>query len=384
MKILHIIVGLDVGGAELALHRLISASSDEHSVISLTNVGVVGAMLQSSGVQVAAMSMKSLIDAPRIMLKLAAEIRKAQPDVVQTWMYHANLLGGLAARIAGTKNILWGIRTTDVKAGKSRATTWVNWLCAKLSSVVPRAIVCAAHASLKTHVDDGYEITRMLVIPNGFDLVELSELQSERASLRAKLGFGPDNVVIGSVGRFNPVKDHPTFVRAAGMLAKGNHNVRFLMVGREVEQSNSALKDWINATGYATHFVLLGERSDVSSCLAVMDIFCLHSKNEGFPNVVAEAMGTGLPCVVTDVGDAKALIQDAGVCVPRQDPEALASAIENLLQLSTDERLSLGKRGRQRISSEFTMAKVRERYESLYRHITVGTLKNFNSVETNV
>jgi len=372
-EILHIIIGLNVGGAELMLKRLIEAHQDNpnyrHSVISLTRVGKVGVQLQEMGVEVQALGMCSTLDIPRVLWQLVRMIRAGRPDIVQTWMYHADLLGGLAARLAGNRNVIWGIRTTEVKAGVSRATAVVRQACAWLSWWVPLSIMCAAEASRRAHVAVGYCAARIVVVPNGFDLPRLVATADQRTALRAQCGFGVNDVVVGSLGRFNPDKDQENFVCAAGLLAQQDAQLRFLMVGCDLDVGNAELAGWLAQTDHANRFVLLGERADVPVCLAAMDIFCLSSRTEGFPNVVGEAMAMGLPCVVTDVGDAAMLVADAGVVVPKEDSVALAQGLLRVLNMTPDVRKQLGQKAKARVCAEFTMERARERFEALYAHV---------------
>jgi glycosyltransferase involved in cell wall biosynthesis len=372
--IIHIITGLDIGGAELMLKRLIEShlgdTKYQHRVISLTGIGEVGKQLQALGVEVQALRMHSALNIPRVLWQLVQIIRASRPDVVQTWMYHADLLGGLAARIAGNRNVIWGIRTTEIQSGGSRITSIVRKVCAVLSRRVPYRIVCAAEASRRLHMVLGYDAARMVVIPNGFDLSRLVATPDQRAILRARCGLSGDDVVVGSVGRFHPVKDQENFVRAAGLLAQQHTRVRFLMVGRGLDGQNAELERWIQRTGHPDRFMLLGERMDVPTCLAAMDIFCLSSRTEGFPNVVGEAMAMGLPCVVTDVGDAALLVAATGVVVPKEDPIALAQGLTRVLEMAHGARQQLGQQARARICAEFTIAHARERFEAIYACVT--------------
>ncbi|MES2300365.1 MAG: glycosyltransferase [Pseudomonadota bacterium] len=369
MKVLHVIAGLDADGAELMLKRLIVASAreggHEHAVVSLTTLGPVGAQLRACGIDVQAIGMRSPLSIPRALWRLLRLMRAARPDIVQTWMYHADLLGGLAARAAGCRNVIWGIRSTDVKGGISRSTAMVRRLCAPLSRWVPRAIVCAADASRRAHIASGYDGSTMEVIPNGFDLTRLTATPEQRAQLRQHCGFAHDDVVIGVVGRFNRDKDHANFVRAVGMLA-ARPGLRFLMVGRGLDPDNAELSGWVAATGQAERFVLLGQRSDVPVCLAAMDVFCLPSRTEGFPNVVGEAMAMGLPCVVTDVGDAAMLVDAHGLVVQKEDPGALARGLDEMLDRAPEVRRALGAAARARINAQFSIERARERYDALY------------------
>jgi glycosyltransferase involved in cell wall biosynthesis len=207
----------------------------------------------------------------------------------------------------------------------------------------------------------------MVVIPNGFDVERMVAPPAAVAALRAQSGFGPDTVVVGSVGRFHPAKDHESFVQAAALLARDHHDIRFLMVGRDVDARNTQLASRIRSTGYEDRFVLLGGRKDVPVCLSAMDVFCLHSRNEGFPNVIGEAMAMGVPCVATDVGDASALMRDTRFIAPKEDPPALANAIRRLLQVTPEERRRIGDAARVRIHEHFSMRRATERFEAVYR-----------------
>lgn len=370
------IVGLGVGGAELMLKRLIESHRFsllfQHRVITLTSLGVVGKQLQAEGVEVEVMNMRSPLHFPAMLWRLTWLLRHQRPDVVQTWMYHADLLGGLAARMAGIKNVIWGIRTTDVSGGGSRATAGVRWLCARLSRWVPHTIVCAAEASRRVHVALGYRAHRMVVVPNGFDLARLQATPFHVASLRSECGFASDAMVVGTLGRFNADKDQHNFVCAAGLFASNHTAARFLMIGRDCNAANDQLMGWIKATGYTERFVLLGERSDAPVCLAAMDVFCLSSRTEGFPNVVGEAMAMRKACVVTDVGDAAYLLGECGVVVPKEDSAALAEGMAQLASLSAADRALLGEQAHARIATEFTMDRTRERFEAVYANVMSG------------
>lgn len=373
MRVLHIIVGLDAGGAELMLKRLvefaISDSSQQHAIVSLSGSGTLGPQLEARGIKVFSLGMTSFFQIPGILWRLTKLMRMQRPDIVQTWMYHADFLGGVAARLAGIKRVIWGIRTTDVNSRNSRTTALLRGICAALSKFVPRLIVCAADASRRSHILAGYDAKRMVVVPNGFDLSRFNVACSQRDAIRESCGFDPETVVIGYVGRFHQDKDQENFVRAAGLLAARHSNVRFLMVGRNLDGVNVELREWILKTGYADSFTLLGERTDVPACLSSMDIFCLSSRTEGFPNVVGEAMATGLPCVVTDVGDAALLVADTGIVVPKEDASALLMGMERLLALNPAERVRLGQLAKTRICSEFSMQRSLERFTSLYQKL---------------
>jgi len=378
MKILHVIVGLNTGGAEKNLERLVlghtADSRFDHSIVALKTVGPIGERLRQRGIPVQALEMRSPANAPGALWKLRGIIRASNPDVVHTWMYHSDMVGGLAARAAGNNAVLWSIHTTDMIAGTARSTALIRRLCAWLSRSIPVAILCVAEAARDTHAAIGYDSSRMLVVPNGFDMRVFTLDTSARSSLRRQLGWTDEMVVVGCVARFNYYKDHANLIRAAGLLAKRAERARFLLVGRDMVGTNQKLTELIHQTGYADRFALLGERDDVVACLSAMDVFCQPSRSEAFPTALGEAMAIGLPCVATEVGDTALLLGDAGVLVPKEDAAALAAALERILTLTEEQRQELGARARQRVAENFSMAHFKRRYEDIYLKTVAGTL----------
>lgn len=376
MKVLHIIVCLNVGGAETMLKRLIEsnlASIPDTVVVSLTSFGLIGESLRKRGVKVYALNLSSAgFNLPLVVWRLVKIIRQFQPAIVQTWMYHADLLGALAARLAGNNNIVWGIRRTSLSINDSIKTVFIMRICAKLSHRIPKKIICVAEAAKKAHVADGYEASRIVVIPNGFDFSQLTATQERRSLLRLACHFLENELVIGCVGRFHEDKGHDNFIKAAAIVVKSYPMVRFLLVGRDCDVNNDQLMNWLNDVGLQDRFVLLGERDDVPVCLAAMDLFCMPSRTEGFPNGLGEAMAMGLPCVATDVGDTAVLTGDTAVLVPPKNEQALAQGILDVLTLSEKQREQMGLRAKERVMSEFSIEKAIARFDAVYQSILEG------------
>lgn len=365
--VLHVITGLETGGAETALYRLITGASDDwgHRVVSLTLGGAMLPLFLKAGIAVAQLDFRRHPLAG--FVALTRMIRAGRPDIVQTWMYHADLFGGLAARLAGNRRLIWGIRTTAIGGG-SRGTALVRRLCAALSGWLPHSIVCVADAARRAHAAGGYDARRMLVVHNGFDC-GIEDAALRRAALRAACGFDEQAIVIGCIARFDRDKDLPNLVQAAGLIARREPRARFLLIGHRDAAEAAQLRGWMRTAGCEHCCVLLSSRNDAAAYLAAMDVYCLSSRNEGFPNVVGEAMACGLPCVVTDVGDAAHLVGAAGVVVPKEDARALAEGIAALLLLSQAERRALGLRAALRVRECFSSRHARERYENLYRQV---------------
>jgi glycosyltransferase involved in cell wall biosynthesis len=376
ISVLHIIIDLNIGGAELMLKRLISSHHAykcyRHSVISLRQIGKVGWQLQEMGVEVHAMDMRTMMDMPRIFWQLVKIIRKTQPNVIQTWMYHADLIGGLAARFAGNHRIIWGIRGSAIPQGRMSSTQIVVSLCSWLSRYIPEVIVCCAESARIAHVEKGYDQRKLVVIPNGYELSLFNRNPIFRLQVRDEFGISQNDLVVGIVGRFDPLKDHKNFVHAANLLASKFDNIKFLMIGRNIDRTNTVLKHWLNESGFAHKFVLAGERADISDCLSAMEIFCLSSSKEGFPNVVCEAMAMGVPCVVTSAGDAAEIVADTGIVVETRDSLALSVALQTMIGLGTEERLRLGKLARLRIERNYSIEKASSRFEDIYNRICQG------------
>ncbi|WP_017395890.1 glycosyltransferase family 4 protein [Acinetobacter haemolyticus] len=374
-KVLHIIIGLNVGGAELMLKRLVLHSQRkgeyQHEVISLTDLGIVGSDLRKQGISVYTLGMTSIFGLPFIFLKLKKLIKQIDPDVVQTWMYHADFLGGLAAKQSGIDNIIWGIRTTDVTQGASRLTILLRSLCAKLSCRIPKKIVCAAHVSKELHEKVGYDASKMVVIPNGFELDKLVATEEDRRQLRQELNLLDTDIVIGSVGRFNEVKNQRLFVEVAALLVKDFPNLKFMMVGRDNDENNQILIEWLQEYSLLDNFRLLGQRSDIPKCLKTMDIFCLHSKTEGFPNVLGEAMYQERVCLALDVGDSKQLLPEA-LIIDKFDAESLSKKIQEILQYSDDKSMMIGAQLKGIIERRYSMDDITGSYHLLYGEILRG------------
>jgi glycosyltransferase involved in cell wall biosynthesis len=208
------------------------------------------------------------------------------------------------------------------------------------------------------------------VIPNGFDMRRMSTHPAAVHDLRTSCDFTADTFVVGTLGRFTPEKDQRTFVDAAAIVARQFPQARFLIVGRGCDWANPVLSAWIVSTGYKERFALLGQRADVGACLGAMDVFCLTSRTEGFPNALGEAMIMGKACIATDVGDSALLLGDCGIIVPPSSPSAVAQAIVNILTLSPDERNRLGDRAHGRIDSEFTIERTRQRFDAVYSEVS--------------
>lgn len=370
IQVAHVITTLSMGGAEASLYRLLQRSDRRrfnHSVFSLTNTGVFGRKLLAEGFAVSALEMRRRWPSPGAVVHLARELGRRSPDVVQTWMYHGDLIGSIAARLAGKKAIVWNIRHGKLsRETNGVGTLLVSAINAKLSRTLPAAIICGSEAARSWHSSRGYCDDRMVVIPNGIDLEVYHPNSEARRQVRYELGINR-RPLVGLVARFHPDKDHRTFISSAALVGETVPQAQFILIGSGIDSSNEPLIEWIRAAGLAERVHLLGQRGDVPDILAALDVMVLSSAAEGLPNVVLEAMGAGVPCVVTDVGDASRLVGDTGIVVPPKNPHRLAAGVVKLLSLSDHERGQLGLAARSRVEQLYSLNHMVEGYEEIWR-----------------
>jgi len=378
IKVVHLISGLSTGGAEMMLYKLLSRlrQTFQNEVVSLVPIGPIGEKIKTLKVPVRTLDLRRGVPNPAGLYRFIRWLRQDPPHLIQTWMYHADLLGGLAAKLAGGIPVVWNIRHgTFADKDRKRSSHWAMRACIPLSRWLPTRIVCCSEASQHLHAGAGYADDHMIVIPNGFDLTAFTPNPEARASVRQELGIAPEAILIGLVGRFDAQKDHQTFIRAAARLLQNYPEACFLLCGDEITWGNSMLAGWIDTTGIRRHCHLLGRREDIPRLTAAFDIAVSSSSHgEGFSNVIGEAMACGVPCVVTDVGDAALIVGDTGRVVPPRNPEALANDWCVLVELGAEGRERLGRAARDRIAANFNLPVIVAKYERLYEEIATHAI----------
>lgn len=370
MRIAFIITGLSTGGAEMMLFRLLERLDRQRfvpHVISLTNLGELAPRISALGIPVDAVGMKPGLPGLSGFLRLVRMLKRLNPDVVHTWMYHADLLGGLAARLAGVSAVGWCIRNSNLDEDKTRLSTrGVVRLCAAISQWLPSRILSCSEKARQIHVACGYAAEKMLVVPNGFDLARFKPDEDARKRIRSELGLDVDTPLVGLIGRFDPQKNHAGFLEAAGLLHRRMPHVHFLLAGQGIDTGNAVLMQAITQADVLANTHLLGLRSDIPELMAALDVLASSSYGEAFPNVLGEAMACGVPCAVTDVGDSACIVGDTGRVVASGDMAGLAAGLEALLALPVTEKALLGERARARVAEHFEIGTIVRRYEAFY------------------
>lgn len=374
IRVSFVITGLHVGGAEMMLWKLLAAINRrrvEPSVIVLTDEGDLGERIRDLAVPLTAIGLRRNRFSLDGLLRLRKALKAQRSEIVQGWMYHANLAATVAcATLRGRTPVLWNIRMTPTDLGSQKYLTALTiWLGGKLSWS-PAKIVNNSLASALDHEKLGYRRDKHVIIPNGFDLNVFKPSPASRRQLRRDLGLHDETILIGMIGRYDPMKDHTNFLSSAAMLLRLSPGAHFVLAGAGVDEQNEQLTKHLARLGIGRHVHLLGPRNDIPSLMAALDVFALSSaRDEGFPNVVGEAMACGVPCVVTAVGECAHIVGDTGKVVAVRNAAALADALHALLELGPQERKVLGERARQRVAEHFALDAVALRYENLYHEV---------------
>lgn len=366
MHVAFLSSGLETGGAELALLRLTSALRAHgivSSVVSLRELGAVGALFRQAAIDVLPLGLPAPASVVAALPRLSEFLRRRSASLVHGWMYHGNLAALLAGRRLRVP-VVWGIRQSLAGAQDRWLTRRVISVGARLSRTVD-AIVYNSAGARAQHEARGYAAPKGAVIPNGFDTDRLQPNAELRNAVRTQLGITADAPVVVQVARLHADKDYPNLLRAAAQVAADVPGVTFLLVGQGVDAANAGLARLVNDLGLQRSVRMLGRRDDVARLLAAADLSVLGSVSESFPNVIGEAMCCAVPCVATAVGDVPQLIGDTGVVVPPKDSKALAEGIVRILSLEASARRALGARARERIVQNYSIDVIAQRYAEL-------------------
>ena len=333
MKILHIITGLGDGGAEHTLFKICKYDfENEHIVISLKDDGKYFSLLKKLGIEVYSFNFKFY--SINKFFSLIMLLRSLKPDIVQTWLVHADFLGSIAARLAGIENIIWNIRYSNIEIGKAKLTTiLIIKVLSILSYSIPKFIVTVSRKAKKIYKLLGYNSRIFKFIPNGYDLSILKINKYQKINFKKKNKIKKNIPLIGKVARYDPQKDHFNLINALSLIRMKNIDFFCVLIGFNISKKNISLMSEIKRLKLSSHIKLIGQNDNIPQVMNGIDLHVLSSSyGEGFPNVVAEAMACGTPCIVTDVGDSAFVTGNTGWVVPPKNSIKLASAIENALK----------------------------------------------------
>lgn len=367
IRIAHVVTNLEVGGAETALERLATSLDPvvfDSAVWSLRDVGTIGRRLRERGITVNAVGMRPGSALLSGWNSLRRQVAEFAPDVLQGWMYHGNLAASaLRAKLSQPARLLWNVRGSLSALSQEKLSTRTLIWASRFFAGSVDCIVNNSTASVRDHVRIGYPGDRWCVVPNGFDTDRFRPRPQDRETLRRQFGLPVDGtVLLGAVGRHHPIKGHEFFIEAATMLARQGHAVAGILAGPGWEQDSAAARR-VRQLGM---FHCVGTVERVEQFLPALDVLCLPSLSEGFPNVLAEAMSCGVPCVATRVGDVPDIIGSTGEVVTPGSADELRVALERLVLAGSDDRAARGQQARQRVIEHFSHSRMVHAYERLY------------------
>ena len=362
VRLMFVITGLGAGGAEAMLVKLLAweaFAKDEIMVVSLLGPGVRSPALMAYGYQLEHLGISRSFRTWGRVFGLYRLIRSFKPDLIHSWMYHADLAAGIMGKLAGVRHIVWSIRQTNLARDYNKLSTlFVVKVCALLSSRLPRLIISNSTVARQSHIAAGYNADKIQVIPNGFDLDHFKPDKALRSAFRASLNMDDKTPLIGLVARFDLVKNHAGFFKAAQVIHAILPTACFVLAGNDITSNNQTLMAMIDKAGLKRQTYLLGAQDDIASIMNGIDVLLSSSDGEAFPNVLGEAMACGTPCVATDVGDCKTIIADTGKIVAAGDMDALAKATIAILSLTDKKKLVLSKYAHNRIKTHYEIGKI--------------------------
>jgi len=369
--IVHVITGLNDGGAEAVLFRLTSADklNNQHTILSLMDGGKYRPLFENAGFDVYSFGMSRGRMRFRSLFNLWRRINTLKPDLVQTWMYHADFLGGIASKLAGVKSIVWGLHSTYLDRKTTPLNTQILVRINKLLSYyVPKKIICCATSAKLFHDEIGFASKKTTVVPNGYDISKFSINEELRLSIRDEFKISKKDLCLGTVARFNPQKDHGNTLLACGLLKQSGLDFKILLVGPDMVETNDELVEMVAKNNLLDRTILVGPRPDIPSIMNGLDIHVLGSAyGEAFPNVICEAMSCGTICVATDVGDCGLIIGNTGLTCPPRDPLALSGAIQSLKGQVSRNSYSLP--ARERIVDNFSLKAMLQGYKHVWSQV---------------
>jgi glycosyltransferase involved in cell wall biosynthesis len=365
--ILFLTRSLERGGAERQLVVLSKGlARREHAVVVAVfyGGGAFEADLLAAGVRLIVLDKRGRWDLLPFFFRLLRVLRRECPTVLHAYLTVPNLLAALCKPFLPGTRIVWGLRASNMDLQRydwlARLTAWLE---ARFSRLADRVIANSQAGKLHA-LRVGFREKSIEVIHNGIDTERFCFDAEGRGCLRAEWGIKDDEVLVGLAARLDPMKDHPTFLAAASIVAREYPAVRFVCVGGGAGGYADTLKQQAAAHGLGNKLVWAGPRDDMPAVFSAFDIAVSASSfGEGFSNTLAEAMACGLPCVATDVGDSALIVGAAGAVVPTRNPDALARAIGQLVSLSPEARRALGEACRARVTAEFGIERLVERTE---------------------
>ena len=361
IKIIHIISSLEKGGAQGLMFEIIKSLEKpkyEHLIISLKTGNAYAAITASKSINLISLNLSpySLLSSFKKILKTVKEFK---PNVIQSWMYHADFLTIILKPLLRNIKIIWSFHHAHPKKNKS-SSIFIAKFCSHFSSFIPDAIIACSDLTMREHIDFGYSANKIIVINNG--------VNEKRFKYNPKIPLSRENPVIGFIGRWHPIKGHKTFIKAAKILSKEIISARFIMIGSNIDQQNHDLNNIIKANDLAEKIELYGEEEvDIRKYYEMIDIYICSSWSESFSLTIVESALQGIPIISTDVGIVREIIND-DLINQTGDSEGIANSVMKLIEYNDEKIETQLKDSYQRAINKFTLDRMLRDYEAVYEN----------------
>ncbi len=367
IKVLFLTLSLDRGGAErqlVILAKGLHKRGHEVSVAVFNPNGPFEKDLKESGIPVINLNMFRRWEIIYSIVHLIKVLRSQKPDILHGYLGGPNILTILLKVVLPSHTrIVWGVRASKMNLSQYTLIDRLTYYLERMLSGFSDHIIVNSYSGLEYASQKGFPKGKMDVIQNGIDTDRYFIDRGAGGKIRAEWGIKDHETLICLVGRFDPMKDHAVFLKAASLIARHRKDVRFACIGDGTGSYRSQLLLHSSALGLDGLMLWAGTRDDMPAVYNAMEILVSSSAyGEGFPNVIGEAMACGVPCVVTDVGDSAYVVGDTGIVVPPCDPDALAEGIRKLLDV---ELSVLGLKARQRVVENFNLDHLVSRTENV-------------------
>ncbi|WP_022663500.1 glycosyltransferase [Paucidesulfovibrio longus] len=366
MNILFLARSLDPGGAERQLAALANGLAGRGHEVHVA-VFYAGGTLERDldGVALHDLRKTGRWDALGFTLRVRALVRRLRPDILHGYLGTPNLLTVLLRPFGPRYRAVWGVRAAFMDLARYGRLEQAHYALERLLSRRADLILLNSLAGRNHAVANGFPQEKMHVVPNGIDTDRFRPLPQFRDRLRSEWGIPRNALLVGLPGRLDPMKDHPVFLNAVAMLQRQKPDACFACIGDGEGRYARSLREMAERLGLGPRLVWTGARRDMPEVYGALDLVCLSSYGEGFPNVLGEAMACGVPCVATDAGDSAEILGELGMIVPPRDPEALAKAMLDMLERAENEGQALRNSLRSRILEKFSLERMVVRTEAL-------------------
>lgn len=376
IKILYIINSLQIGGAEKNLVSLSNYLLNDKNInnyeIHIISIDDVSSYFKNylKNIKVYELNYKKS-NFIIVFFKIYKLIKKINPDLIHSWLYGSDFVASVIAIMQNRSNILWSIRSSNTINHLDFYSRVIVKTLALFSKIIPKKIIANSYIGKKDHIKLGYDKTKIEVIHNGYNLNTLSRNKDKRLrdKLRADLGIKKNEILIGNIGRYHPMKDQITFIESAFFLKNKNKNVKFLILGKGIKK-NQKLSKQIKLRKLEQDIILLEPSSiEISNIYQILDIFCLTScDSEGFPNVLVESIMNNTLTVSTDVGDSKKIINQSELIIPIKKAKSIADKLDKIISFKKEKKIRLLKNLKNNLSN-FSLDLISKKYLNIYQDV---------------